>query len=83
MKSIEKMQERYEKELAVIDKHKKTADSLKKQIDDYRNTVLQKKTQELKLSADEYEQFIEFLSKDKNTVLMAAEMISKSGVNIN
>ena len=76
MKSLEKMQERYEKELEAANVHKKAADSLKKQIDDYRNMVLQKKTQELKLSADEYDQFIGFLSKDKMTVLKAAEMVN-------
>lgn len=84
MKSLEKLQEKYEKELAIINEHRQNADSLKKQIDDYRNTVLQKRTQELKLSADEYEQFINFLSKDKKTVMAATEMIltGRSGGNV-
>lgn len=70
MKALEKLQESYERESELARKHKKKADELKQKIDEQKALALQKKTQELQLTPDEYERLLTFLS-DKASVMSA------------
>lgn len=67
---LEKLQESYEKALDLSRKHKRKADELKQKIEEQKAFALQKKTQELQLTAEEYERLLSFLS-DKDSVLSA------------
>ncbi len=79
MKTLEKLQESYEKELEIVKKHKKKADELKQKIDEQKTLALQKKTQELQLNSDEYERLLDFLS-DKELVMSALSREDVEGV---
>lgn len=68
MKNLDKLQESYVKELDLAKKHKKRADELKQKIDEQKSQLLQRKMQELNLTSDEYEKFIDFVS-NKASVL--------------
>lgn len=62
MKNLEKLQESYEKELDLAKKHKQKAEELKRKIDEQKSMLLQRRMQELNLTADEYEKFLDFVS---------------------
>lgn len=66
MKNLDKLQESYEKELDLAKKHKTKAEELKQRIDEKKAQLLQRKMQELNLTASEYERFISFVSDRKN-----------------
>lgn len=79
MKNLDKLQESYEKELELARKHKKRADELKQKIDEQKSMLLQRKMQELNLTPEEYEKFLDFVS-DKKIVLsvLSPEEVEKA-----
>lgn len=79
MKNLDKLQESYEKELELAKKHKKKAEELKQKIDEQKSMLLQRKMQELNLTPEEYEKFIDFVS-DKKIVLsvLSPEEVEKA-----
>lgn len=68
MKTLERLQESYEKELDLAKRHKKRAEELKQKIDEQKTLSLQRKMNELHLSFNEYEKFLVFVS-DKDSVM--------------
>lgn len=79
MKNLDKLQESYEKELELAQKHKKRADELKQKIDEEKSMLLQKKMRELNLTPEEYEKFIDFVSNKKIVLsVLSPEEVEKA-----
>lgn len=79
MKNLDKLQESYEKELELARRHKKKADELKQKIDEQKSMLLQRKMQELNLTPEEYEKFLDFVSNKKIVLsVLSPEEVEKA-----
>lgn len=75
-KVLEKMQERYEKELSIVNEHQKKAEEMKEKIDAYTQNMAKDSITKLRLSASEYEKLLVLLSSGKANILAAAEIVT-------
>lgn len=75
MKSLEQMSNLLKKEEEAIERHRKRAADLKKQIELYRSDAAQKKLNSLNLSGSEYDKVMSLLASGKMNVLAAAEYV--------
>ncbi len=75
MKSVEQLTNLLNKEEELVEKHRKKAADLKKQIELYRCDIAQKKLNSLNLSGSEYDKVMSLLSSGKGSVLAAAEIV--------
>ena len=74
MKTLEQLEQRYEKAKENADEKLKKAAQIKKQRDNHRCGLVQKKLNQLKLSTEDFNKFISFLSLEKDRVLEAIEV---------
>lgn len=75
MKSIEKLEENYKRELELAEKHKQNASDIKKEIELLKGNMINQKTKALNLSGAEYDRFMKLLGSDKKTVLEAIGLV--------
>lgn len=75
MKSIEKLEQEYQREITLAEKHKKTAADIRKQIETQQGKMITQKINALNMSGAEYDAFIKLLSTGKKTVLQAADQV--------
>lgn len=73
MKSIEQLEQAYQKEIALSEKHKKTAADIRRQIELQQGKMITQKINALNMTGAEYDTFIRLLSSGKKTVLQAAD----------
>ena len=76
MKTIEQLEKQMEKELALVEKHKKNAADIKKQIEYQKGNLTIKAVNSLNLNGAEMRQFLNLL-KDKKTVMEAVNLFSE------
>lgn len=79
MKSFEKLEKMYEKEVNLYEMHKKNAADIKRQIDMQKGKIVSQKINTLNLNGSEYDKLMDLLSSGKKTVLEAAELIIGNG----
>ena len=75
MKSIEQLETSYQKELALAEKHKKTASDIRKQIEHQQGKMIMQSINALNMSGAEYDRFNKLLKSGKKTVLEAADQV--------
>lgn len=75
MKSIEQLEQAYEKELSLAEKHKKAAADIRRQIEMQQGKMITQKINALNMNGAEYDTFIKLLSTGKKTVLQAADQV--------
>ena len=75
MKTIEQLEQMYEKEMALSEKHKKTASDIRKQIETKQGRMITQKINALAMTGAEYDKFYKLLSSGKKTVLEAADQV--------
>lgn len=73
MKSIEQLEQAYQKELALAEKHKKAAADIRKQIEHQQGKMIMQSINALNMSGSEYDRFNNLLKSGKKTVLEAAD----------
>lgn len=74
MKSIEKLEISYERELELAERHKQNAADIKKEMELLKGSMINQKTKALNLNGAEYDQFVKFLESKQN-VLDAIELV--------
>ena len=74
MKSIENLEKALEKELELVEKHKKKAADIEKELEMRKGQMTIKAVKALNLTGQEYDRFLKLLS-NKKTVLEAVELI--------
>lgn len=75
MKSIEQLEQAYQKEIALAEKHKKTAVDIRKQIEVQQGRMITQKINALSMNGKEYDMFFKLLVSGKKTVLQAADQV--------
>lgn len=75
MKSIEQLEQAYQKEIALAEKHKKTAGDIRKQIEVQQGKMIAQKINALNMNGREYDMFIKLLNSGKKSVLQAADQV--------
>lgn len=75
MKSIEQLEQAYQKELALVEKHKKAAADIRKQIEYQQGKRIMQSINDLNMSGSEYDIFNKLLKSGKKTVLEAADQV--------
>lgn len=75
MRTIEQLEQQYQKEIALAEKHKKAAVDIRKQIETQQGKVITQKINALNMNGAEYGKFIKLLSSSKKTVLQAADQV--------
>lgn len=75
MKTIEQMEQAYQKELGLAEKHKKTAADIRRQIELQQGKQITQKINALNMSGAEYDRFIKLLSSGKKTVMQVADQV--------
>lgn len=75
MKTIEQLEQAYQKEIGLSEKHKKTAADIRKQIELQQGKMITQKINALNMSGAEYDRFIKLLGSGKKTVLEAADHV--------
>ena len=75
MKSIEQLEQAYQKELDLAEKHKKAAADIRKQIEHQQGKMIMQSITALNMSGTEYDKFIKLLKSGKKNVLEAAEQV--------
>ena len=73
MKSLEKLEEQYQKELALAQKHKQDAEDLRREIELLKGTMINQKIKALNFSGEEYKKLMVFLN-DKKGIMEAIEL---------
>lgn len=73
MKSIEQLEQAYQKELDLAEKHKKAAADIRKQIEHQQGKMIMQSINALNMSGSEYDRFHKLLKSGKKTVLEAAD----------
>lgn len=71
MKTLKQLEQQYEKARANADISRKKALDIKRQIEKQRLCEVQKKLNQLNLSASEFDEFVLFLSGSKEVILNA------------
>ncbi|EOS46436.1 hypothetical protein C809_02468 [Lachnospiraceae bacterium MD335] len=77
MKSLEKLEEQYQKELALAQKHKQDAEDLRREIELLKGTMINQKIKALNFSGEEYKKLMVFLN-DKKGIMEAIELVTGS-----
>lgn len=75
VKSIEQLEQMYEKEMALSEKHKKAAGDIRRQIETQQGKMITQKINALNMTGAEYDRFYKLLSSGKKTVLQAADQV--------
>lgn len=75
MKSIKKLEENYQKEVQLADKHRQNAADIRKEIELLKGSMINQRTKALNLNGAEYDQFLKLLESDKRTVLEAIGLV--------
>lgn len=73
MRTIEQLEQQYQKETALAEKHKKAAADIRKQIETQQGKVITQKINALNMTGAEYDKFIKLISSGKKTILQAAD----------
>ncbi len=79
MKSMEKLEEMYNKELKLAEDHKKRALDIKNEMDMLKGKETNKKINSLKFNGIEYDKFMRLLDQDKKTVMEAVNNVLGEG----
>ena len=74
MKTMEQLEAAYQKEMSLVDKHKKAAADIKKQMEFQQSKTITAKFNAMNMNGAEYERFIHLLASGKKTVLEAADL---------
>lgn len=74
MKSIEKLEKSYKREVELAEKHRRNAADIKKEIELLKGSMINQKTKALNLNGAEYDQFMKLLESKRN-VLEAIEFV--------
>lgn len=77
MKSMEQLEKAYQKELDLSQKHKKTAEDIKKQMELLQGKAISQKINSMSMNGAEYDRFMKLLEGGKKSVLEAAELVLK------
>lgn len=72
MKNLEKLEEHYQRELMLAEKHKKNAEDLRKEIELLKGSQISQKVKALNFNGEEYKKLIDFLN-DKKGLMEAIE----------
>lgn len=75
MKSIEQLEAVYEKEMALVEKHKKAAADIRNQITHQQGKMIMQSISALHMSGAEYDKFTRLLKSGKRTVLEVADQV--------
>lgn len=75
MKSIEQLEKACQRELALAEKHKKTASDIRKQIEHQQGKLIMQSINALNMSGSEYDKFNKLLKSGKKNVLEAADQV--------
>ncbi len=75
MKTIEQLEQAYQKELGLSEKHKKTAADIRRQIELQQGKQITQKINALNMSGAEYDRFIKLLASGKKTVMQVADQV--------
>lgn len=75
MKNFEQLEEMYEKEVSLSEKHQKNAADIKKQMELLKGKTVNQKINTLRLTGPEYDRLMKLLSAGKKTVLEAIEIV--------
>lgn len=75
MKNIEKLEQAYQKEMDLSERHKKAAADIKKEMELLQGKLIMQKITSMNMSGAEYDRFIKLLSGGKKTVLDAADQV--------
>lgn len=75
MKTIEQLEQMYQKETSLAEKHKKAAMDIRKQIETQQGKMITQKINALNMTGAEYDKFYKLLSSGKKTVLQAADQV--------
>lgn len=75
MKSIEYYEKQLQKELNLIEKHKKNATDLRKEIDNLKGKQTVAAVNALNLNGAEYDRFMQLLKQDKKSVIEAIDLV--------
>lgn len=78
-KKLEKLEELYQKECALAEKHRKNARDIKEQIEEYRGEMVHRAINNLKLSEDDFKWFLSHLGDKKNIHQVIEELKKKKG----
>lgn len=81
MKSLEKLEEQYQKELALAQKHKQGAEDLRREIELLKGTMVNQRIKSLNFNAEEYRKLMMFLN-DKKEIMEAIELVTASSGNM-
>lgn len=75
MKTMEQLEQAYQKEIALAERHKKAAADIRKQMELQQGKQITQKINALNMNGIEYEKFIKYLGSGKKTVLEAADKV--------
>lgn len=75
MKSIEQLEQAYQKEITLAEKHKKAAADIRRQIEHQQGEAIMKQINALNMSGAEYDLFCKLLKGGKKTILAAAGQV--------
>ncbi len=77
MKSLEKLEEQYHKELALAQKHKQGAEDIRREIELLKGTMINQKIKALNFNGEEYKKLMTLLN-DKKGLMEAIELVTGS-----
>ena len=75
MRSLEKLEEHYQKELSLAQKHKQNAEDLKREIELLKGSMITQKVKSLNINGEEYRKLMDLLN-DKRGLMEAIELVS-------
>lgn len=75
MKSISFYEKQYQKEMELVEKHKKNAADIRKTIDTLKGKLTISAMNALNLNSAEYDQLMKFLKQDKKTICEAIDLV--------
>lgn len=75
MKNLEKLEEHYQKELMLSEKHKKNAEDLKKEIELLKGSQVNQKIKALNINGDEYKKLM-YLLDNKKGLMEAIDLVA-------
>lgn len=75
MNAIATLEKKYQRELELIDKHKKNAADLKKEIEVQKGKITISVLNSLNLSGEEYRRLMKLLKQDKKSIFEAVDLV--------
>jgi len=74
LKNLEKLEEHYQREVALAKKHKQNAEDLKREIEIFKGNLINQKIKALNFNGQEYKKLLELLN-DKKGLMEAIEKV--------